>query len=349
MKAFKEKAFYLLGIFMVLSLGACDMLDSSEEDSSSSDSYDYDQAIANVDYKNTNQRIYFDFSTGTMTEMDHDIWDLAISNSDCTVIANSGDYGYGVTVYKTSFTDITTDLSSYTDEVVDYEYTFEEFDDDGYIEANQTYANPFQDEFDGSGYGSGTVYIVQDEEGTCYKVTFSSFGPYGTYSLDVVTGLDGTVSTTITGYCDSDYDYIYFDLGSASAVSVAPELDSWDVIFARANYYSSATYLTGGSFILQNGEGSCEAAIAEDTEIEDLISYDDLTYDSAVSTMGRNWYTFDHDSYTYSVDTVTFTVKTTEGNYAKFQPLTFYGPDDESFYMTFDYYYETGTTGDFTY
>ncbi|MDC7218677.1 MAG: HmuY family protein [Spirochaetales bacterium] len=352
MKTLKNKAFYLLGIFMILSFGSCDMLDSSEDDSSDSGSSEYSTATANVDYGDTNMRIYFDLSSGTMTEVSHDIWDLAISNGDATVIANSGDYGTGVTVYKTTSTDITEDLSGEADNV--NQYTFEALDDDGLIASHQTDANPFDSELS-TGYGSGTVYLVLDEDGTYYKVTFSSYGPYGNYSFDVVTGLDGTTATTVSGTVASGYDYTYFDLSSASAVSVAPEEESWDLLFARGNEIlavyddGSDPYVAGRSYILQNTEGACEIASAEDYSIDELLSDDSLTYDSTITAIGSDWYTFDHTTYTYSVDTVTYVVKTTEENYAKFQPGTFYGSDGEKFYVTFRYLYEEDNDGEFSY
>jgi hypothetical protein len=62
--------------------------------------YDYPGDTLNVDYNGDNNAVFFDFSTGTATELPHDFFDIAI-DGDGNIIANSGSYGSGVQVYKT--------------------------------------------------------------------------------------------------------------------------------------------------------------------------------------------------------------------------------------------------------
>lgn len=326
-----------VALLLVLGLlASCEDLFGSEDDNGGST---YSTATADVDYSGDsakNQVVFFDFSTGEVTEVDHDTWDIAISTSSADIIANSGDYGTGVLVYKSSSTTIADDRSA--DETSVVEYTFK---DGTELYSTQSDENPFVDEFNASGVGSGTVYLVQDEAGTFYKVVFNSYGPMGQYDLDVVTGLDGTTVTDVTGSLDGDYGYTYFDLGSGAAVSVAPPSDEWDVAFARTNDRLSAGYVAGRSDILLNTAGAVEGAEVADTAIDGVSDTSTLTFSTDVDALGHGWYNYDHDRDPgFEVDTVTYVVQTTEGNMAKFQPGTFYGPNDEQFYMEFRYHYQ---------
>ncbi len=331
-------------IALLLALGllaSCEDLFGAEDDAGGTT---YNKATADVDYSGSgakNQVVFFDFSTGKITEVAHDTWDIAIANSGADIIANSGDYGTGVLVYKSSSTTIADDRSA--DEASVTQYTFK---DGTNLHGTQTTENPFENEFNASGAGSGTVYLVKDEAGTFYKVVFNSYGPMGRYDIDVVTGLNGTTVTSITGSLDGDYGYTYFDLGSGATVSVAPPKDEWDVAFARTNDRLSAGYVAGRSDVLINTEGNVQGAEVADTAINGVTDTSALTLSSDVDVLGHSWYNYDHDRDPgFEVNTVTYVVQTTEGNMAKFQPGTFYGPNDEQFYMDFRYHYqENGAT-----
>lgn len=341
--------FYILALMTaVLLLGSCDnLLGSDNDDDDDDDSSSYSTSTAAVDYLGDNLSIFFDFSTGTLTAVDHDMWDVAIA-TDGAIIANSGDYGSGVTVYKTSSTDISDDLSSYESKVA--EYTFKSGTT---LYGDQTETNPFDDEIGSGGSGSGTVYLVKDEAGIYYKLVFTSYGPMGQYSVNAVEGLSGTSTETISGTIDAAYGYTYFDLGTQAAVTVAPKKSEWDILFTRTNDIlddgSGGAYIAGRSDVLLNTAGGVEGATVDDTAIEAVVNISDYTFSSVIDTLGYSWYTHNHSATpAYSVNTLTYVVETTEGNYAKLQPGSFYGPNSEQFYMTFRYYYQADGSTDFS-
>ena len=72
----------------------------------------YHTEIAKVDYEGENNVAFFDFSSGTITHIKHDVWDIAFATYDSTLmIANSGDYGFRVTVTNTKSTNWLKDYS----------------------------------------------------------------------------------------------------------------------------------------------------------------------------------------------------------------------------------------------
>ncbi|MDR1587037.1 MAG: HmuY family protein, partial [Treponema sp.] len=131
--------------------------------------------------------------------------------------------------------------------------------------------------------------------------------------------------------------------------TAVPQAPDWDILFTRTIEFQSTdgTSLAAGmnvatrSSVLLNIYKEVEAAKAEGVRMEDVSSKTDgLTFSAAVDAIGYGWYNMSSDMPpTFSVATNTFVVKTAEGKYAKFQPGTFYGPKNESFYMSFRYLY----------
>ena len=105
---------------------------------------------------------------------------------------------------------------------------------------------------------------------------------------------------------------------------------------------------TGGrSSITINAAGGVEVAAVTEADIDEVASIDGLSFTGNILGIGNNWYEFDHDTKTYSVAQVTYVITTTEGNYAKFQIVTFSGPGGESFWSIFEYLYQDDDSGDF--
>ena len=322
---------------LLVSVSSCaNILGSDDDDNPTT----YKNANADVDYRGENaknQIVFFDFSTGETTAVPHDTWDLAISTSGAKIIANSGDYGTGVKVWKSEATDLATDLSANKDDVK--EYTFK---DGSQLYGTQSNANPFVGTINDQGMGSESVFLVKDEAGTFYKVRFIAYGPGGTYTIKFVTSLDGTDEKSITGRLDGTYGYTYFDLSAGKAVEVAPPTSEWDVAFARTEDRIRVDYVAGRSDVLINTAGKVEAAVVTDTAIEGVTDISELTFSPKIDALGHGWYKHTHGATpAYSVNTVTYITKTTEGCYAKFQPGTFYGPNEEQFYMRFRYFFQS--------
>ncbi|MDR0600777.1 MAG: hypothetical protein LBG42_00200, partial [Treponema sp.] len=92
----------------------------------------YDTAAARVDYSNANRAVFFDFSSGKITEVPHDFFDIAFytvgsgGGGSAPIIANSGSYGSGVWVYDTGLggANIADDFSGQQAEIK--QYTFSE-------------------------------------------------------------------------------------------------------------------------------------------------------------------------------------------------------------------------------
>lgn len=301
---------------------------SDSQSSSSVSAFAYVLDTAAVDYKSTTAHMaaFLDFSAGSITHIAYDAWDIAIDASDATIIANCGIWGSGVRILKTASTDITAD------------FTAEQASITGIVD---TTVNPFAGEFSSQGAGSGTVYLIKDATGAYYKVAFASFGPMGKYSVLVAKGLAATTATEVAGSIVSAYGYTYIDLGDAKDVTtIMPKADAWDVKFARGLEFDMGGSFSARSAVTFNSKKGVKAAIAEGKNIAEVTTVDGVTFSSDPLLIGASWYTFDHTAKTYSVNTATYAFQTVEGNYAKLQLKSFYGPNQEQFWTIVKYGYQ---------
>lgn len=349
------------------SLASCAM-----EDGETGDESLYSLAEAAVDY-NTNpphgRAIFIDFSGDTVVrELPHDFFDLAMFSIGSTVhiIANSGSYGTGVTVLKTDSTDIGGDFSESADSII--QYTFKAGKD---LIGYQPEANPL----DGASASGATknVFLVKVEYGSedpqYFKVVFDSYGPQGRYKITVVPGLaggsDGKVELSgslsgITG--ENGYGYIFFDLhgeggprslndGAALKDGITrdiPRAAEWDLLCTRTDDRVEITRKTNRSSILLNQVKGLAAAALPGKYLYDVLTASGLDLSTEIDAIGYSWYWTDNrGNYATDKPVTTFVVKTAEGHYAKFRPLTFKGPNSENFHMSFRYYYTGNDTGVF--
>ncbi|GHV96172.1 hypothetical protein AGMMS50293_24920 [Spirochaetia bacterium] len=356
-------------VFMAF-LGSCENVIAPDTDPR------YPSAIAKVDYSNTKKAVFIDFSSDDIVaELPLDFFDIAIDGNG-NIIANSGSYGSGVLVLKTDETDIAANLSARANDVK--EYTFKTGTP---LYGYQTAANPFDGEIGAGGLmgtGSGKVFIIKTAT-EYYKVIFDVFGmksmtpPTPGYRITVVKGLDGgdgektEIEDGITGITNG-YGYIYFDLDAnppralndgnnlkAGVTLAIPKITDWDLLCTRTNELQSADGINiesqmpvaSRSSILLNTHKSVEVWTAADKSMDKVLNIEGLTSSIEIDAIGYGWYSTAGMPPTFSVNTNTYVVKTAEGNYAKFQPGTFYGPENQSFYMSFRYYYVEDDTGTF--
>jgi hypothetical protein len=299
---------------------------------------------ANVDYKGDNNVVYFDFSSGTKTTLSHDAWDIAFDN-DRFVIANSGNYGFGVLVCSTGVTDISQDFSSWTDSV-------EETNEEGRFRLVIFDDNVLGLSYkEGSGMGSvytNNVYLVYTEDESFYKVQITGSLPMGAglrMRIDSLSG-DGAVEDTFE--TDSEYDYVYVDLGTKSPVSVAPPKDEWDVRFGRTGEFIMGSLKNGRSSVAINAIGGVEVAAVEDVQLAEVTDASAYTYSTNPLAIGHNWYEYNRNDRVYELQPTVYVIKTTEGNYAKMKLLSFEGPNDESFWSVFKYHYQADGSTSFS-
>jgi hypothetical protein len=171
------------------------------------------------------------------------------------------------------------------------------------------------------------------------------------------------------------FGYIFLDLDAEagskkidSAKAGIPKIDEWDLRCAGTDGYTGnkpgtpAPVAVNRSSILLNTVKGVTAWTAEDQFIEDVRSAEGLFPSTRIDAIGHGvspigtktgygWYWQDQPSNpTLAVCTKTFVVKTAEGHYAKFQPGTFYGPEEKSgpgFHMKPRYYYVAENKGVF--
>ncbi len=285
-----------------------------------------------VDYKSDSSKtVYFDFSTGTKTVIAADAWDLAISTTDASVIANCGLYGAGVRLYKSTSTDIAADLTSLADSVA------------GIIDSS---SNPLAGAYNIQGAGNDTVFLVKDQAGVFYKIQFESFGPAGKFSLLLAKGLAGTANT-LTGTLEEKTDHVYLDLGTAKEVTQGiPQEDSWDIRFVRAlEFFQGPAGFGPRSAIQLNSAKGVKANLIGPVAFDSVTTMDSNSLSVDPNAIGAGWYVSVYDQATHistvTVPVQTYVIQTTEGDLVKVQFLTFYGPNNEGFYTVFKWISES--------
>jgi len=312
----------LLALGSIATLQSCGGSNSPNASNQSSEG-NLDTAIVN--YLGTpHQSVFYDFATDSLIVVAHDAWDIAISNTDASVIANCGLWGAGVRLYATGDSDITKDFSAFADSITQFVDT----------------VNPLAGAFSAQGAGNGLVYLVKDEAGQAYKLKFISFGPAGKFEIHVATGLAGT-ATTVQGTLRADRDYTYIDLSAGSDVSALfPAKGHWDIELTRALEFSMGPGGIGAqSAILLNTAEGVKATLVDSSAFDSTSLADSTTWSGALNAIGAGWYISNYDMTTH-ISTVTmpvrtYLVKTTSGAYGKLQMLSFYGPQNESFYSVF--------------
>jgi hypothetical protein len=333
----------------------------------------YSQATLDVDYAGTNNAVFFDFSTGTATELPHDFFDIAIDASS-NIIANSGSYGSGVQVYMTTESNIAADFSTSPGATAIKEYTFKTGES---LYDYQTVANPLGSLASLGNPGTASkVALVKVQYKTTdtaeyFKVVFSmTMGAQSqSYNMTVVPGLGSgetnkvEIKAAITGITNG-YGWLYFKLvgeggprvlnngttwtGSGTA---APQAANWDILATRTNELQSTDGTTvstqmpvaGRSSVLLNTYKTVKAKVVTGKPI-DQVTGTDLSDDGLsgeIDAIGYSWYTTAGIPPSYSVSKNIYVIKTAEGGFAKFQPKTF-AKDGKSFVMDFDYSYKSG-------
>jgi hypothetical protein len=384
MKTQFQRFYYAVFCMAVLTLISCNT--DSDSDSDPDPAQEYPEATAKVDYNNGAKKaaVFIDFSSDTVVrELPLDFFDFAVYSSgsgasaEAYVIANSGSYGSGVLVYKTNLTDITADMSALANSVK--EYTFKA--GTNLYNSGQTAANPFDGGIrlmsNSATDGRDKVFIIKTAANNYYKVLFNVFGmssmspPTPGYSITIVKDLNGTTEIPLTAPLagiSAGFGYIWFKLDGTAprALNTATELADgapdipkaaeWDLLCTRTNEYQSEDGNTistqmpvaSRSSILLNTYKGVKAYTAEEKLIEQVLNTDGLAEQGDVDAIGYGWYTMTGMPPTFSVKNNTYVIKTAEGNYAKFQPLSFYGPNTESFYMRFSYLYQDDGSATFS-
>jgi hypothetical protein len=337
--------------------------------------YNYPKATINVDYSGENNAVFFDFSTGTKTVLTHDFFDIAISGGG-DIIANSGSYGSGVKVYGTEETDIAGDFSGEQSKI--QEYTFKPTFPPERLFGYQAEVNPLGSVGMGaSTVRLIKVQYKSADQAAYFKLTFSMKMPGAgghqgppQYVVTVVPGLGAgetnkkelvCVLSGLTG--DAGYGWLYFKLvgdggprvlnnatawtGGGTAV---PKAADWDILATRTNELQSTNGTTiapempvaSRSSVLLNTYKKVQAKVVTGKLIDEVsdIELSDNGMSPEIDAIGYGWYSMTGGMPpTFLLAGNTYIIKTVEEHYVKFQPESFYGPNSESFFMDFSYYY----------
>lgn len=264
---------------------------------------------------------YFSFASNKLTYLPANTWDLSIARVGKRVVANCGNYGMGVRLYKTSQTDISADYSSLKDSVHHIIDT----------------KGPFTNVFDSAGIGSDTVYLIKDALGKYYKVQFEKFDSTGSYLLHVAQGLVDTAAS-LSGSLQSNIPSAYFDLNIDSEVSAKLPAD-WDIRFARGVEFTEGPLGIGArSAVMLNTDAHVQAGFIAGKKFDEVTSVAGVSFSGDVDAIGANWYTYNSSANPpYSVNPGVWIVKTQDGKFWKLALLTFYGPQGEEFYTVFQF------------
>ncbi len=300
--------------------------DSPTSDNDSGVATDYVIDTIKVDYKNDNNIVFYDFSKSKATVVKNDVWDIAFDKG-LSIISNSGRYGDGVMVAATEETDFAKDYSAF-----EATWTITDTAEGGNVLGTSWY-NP-------SDHGAKeSIYLIKDETGAIYKMQVTDAAMQGGSSLSLkIAPAAGADITAKKFPFDTNYDLLYIDCGAFAEVDVAPMINDWDVKFHRNQEILSPTYTAGRSSIIINSVGGVTAGAVADMNADKVLDVSTLTFSDYFSAIGNSWYAFDTDSKTFSVPQITYVIKDGEGNHAKFQMTSFYGPiSGQQFYSSMVY------------
>lgn len=325
----------LLSLGVVASFIGCDNNPSAPPPANTV-TYLTDTAI--VDYSNANNLFYFDFSTGKATTLPHHLWDIAF-DADRFIITNGGDYGYGVLVCSTGVTDISQDFSSWKD-------SLDITKDNGHFTLTTRAHNVLGTNYkSGSGMGATytkNVYLIQTEDKKFYKLQITGALAMGAGLRMKIDSLSGSGAVEDTFTTTTIYDYTYVDLGTKSAVIIAPPKDQWDIKFGRRADFIMDNMNSGRSSVFLNAKAGVEVAKIDSVQLDNVSTTAGLTFSGDMLAIDWMWYSTDRStgSTVYVVNPSVYVFKTTEGKYAKMKILSFKGPANQSFWSVFDYYYQ---------
>jgi hypothetical protein len=193
-------------------------------------------------------------------------------------------------------------------------------------------------------------------------------GATQSYDMTVVPGLGSgeadkvEIKAAITGLTNG-YGWLYFKLvgdggprvlnngttwtGGGTAV---PQAANWDILATRTNELqtedgttvSAQMPVASRSSVLLNTYKTVKAKVVTGKLIDEVpdtaLSDDGLS--GEIDAIGYSWYSMAGMPPTFSVAGNTYIIKTVESKFAKFQPESFYGPNNESFVMDFSYEYD---------
>jgi hypothetical protein len=274
------------------------------------------------------QQAYYNLSTGEVTAVDNDAWDIAFSNegmTDAGVFINES-AGFMASPLKlflsteTDWNNPITDVSVFVDEEIilnsEVDWTT------GAFNTVADPANPF--DYGWGAYNTTThkiegdkIFVVQLRDGSFIKVQITELSG-GSYSFKYA-DLDGSneVSTNISKEDSAGQSLIYFSFGSGDEVSMPTD---YDLVFQR---YSTPIPDGMGGFIDYNVTGvllapNTSAVVAYDVDPETVNESDYADqYSTEVSTIGYDWKSYSFTSGWVIDDARANFIKTSAGDLYK--------------------------------
>lgn len=321
-----------IGIAALVVLSGCDF-GSNPKDKNTQAAESYQIDTANVDYEGANNVVYYDFSTGTASTLPGNTWHIAF-DGNLNIIANSGNYGTGVSVCSTGITDFSQDFTPWFSDTTK---KFTRTD----TNANVLGTNWMNTSSMPPSY-TGQVYLlkVKGTPAASYKVQFTGASMEGTVKMKIGPP-DAASADEHTFTHNSEYEYTYINCADKEAVLVAPEKNAWDIRFGRTEF-AMGTATGGRSSIAINKSGGVKVARVDSTDIDEVLDATGLSFSSNMLGIGHGWYVYDHTNRVFDVLPHTYVLKDTDGKYAKLKIATFNGPGtpSEKFYCIFEYLYQ---------
>lgn len=274
------------------------------------------------------QQAYYKLSTGEVTSVSNDAWDIAFSNEgmvDAGIFINesAGFMASPVKVYLSSESDWNnpiTDVSVFVDDVMllnpESNWTT------GALNTVADANNPL--DYGWGSYNTTThtvdgdkIFVVQKRDGSFIKMQITSLSG-GAYNFKYA-DLDGSneVSTSVSKEDSAGQALIYFSFDTGDEVDMPTD---YDLIFQR---YSTPIPDGTGSVINYTVSGvllapNTSAVVALDVDPETVQESDYADqYSTEVSTIGYDWKSYDFTSGWLIDDSRANFVKTSEGELYK--------------------------------
>jgi len=166
-----------------------------------------------------------------------------------------------------------------------------------------------------------SLYIIKTRNGSFKKIWIENKQSADQKYTFRCADLDGSMEMSHTINCaGKTNNFVYYSIDTQAEVVREPATDKWDLLFTK--YIDNTIHYTVTGVLQNSGVKALES-----TDIDPAsTSFPSTGFNTAISTIGSDWKTFDMDTFVYNIDdTRVFFVKDQDGKIYRIRFTSFEG------------------------